>query len=486
MKVSGFRKFVRSDSAIRLAGVVCLAVALGALLHASGLGWKGIGIWALFVVGVVLFGESSGWARRIEESASPKDDSDKLPTGPASEPPSGAAGIPTTNANATGAPPPDVPKNVVAKEPDPEAWHRSGLTRSLMEVALMVVVALGWLNYTEATGRARQNQQFQQLMIDRLTKDLDGDLKRCLDSLGSALGGRQGGTGENVLKLDEEIKSALLDYLKNQSAQGNGVPWMTIVLIAAVLGLLFFVVKKHPSAAPIAGAAPLSIAMIEHAEHLSKFCGKEFWGLIAIFGVIAIVLMVVGFFVEGPADTDSGGGAKKIASPLTMGFSLMILVVSFAVVARCPSCSSCGGGAGVDHGPGPSPGNSHVSVLNSTDVTSLTKPLFGEGKSSPASKVDELKGEVLAGFKTGDKLLLLGSADCTRYSKGNDQLAQDRSNEIKSQLKQLIPSLKDDDFVVASNSLPEYVTCQKTDNMRAVFPFLIHTESKVSENAVPR
>jgi hypothetical protein len=56
------------------------------------------------------------------------------------------------------------PKNVLAKEPDPEEQHRRSLTRSLIEVVLMVAVAMGWLSYTQTMGRAQQDRQFQEQM----------------------------------------------------------------------------------------------------------------------------------------------------------------------------------------------------------------------------------------------------------------------------------------------------------------------------------
>jgi hypothetical protein len=222
----------------------------------------------------------------------------------------------------------------------------------------------------------------------------------------SALGKAQGANGptDNVLQIDSEIKSALLAYLKNQPAPGNGFPWVTIVLVGAVLGLLFFVVKKHPSAAPLAGAAPLAITIINQAEHLSKFCRTEFWVLVGVFVLIAVGLMVFDVWkklsINAPVD-NGPEGAKKIFSPFTMGFALLILVVAFVLVARCPECAGCAAK--------PSADGSHVSVLSTTDVRPLTAALFSQGDSSSATVgVDQLEKEVSAGRQKGDKVLLLG------------------------------------------------------------------------------
>ncbi len=441
-------------------------------MQAAGLGQRGIGIWWLFVLAVVLFGESGDWAKWFEEEWVE---------------PSEATAV-ASSAGDPGEQPKSLPVDL-SRDTGVEAQHRNDVMRSLIEVALMVLVALGWWNHAQTVGPAQGDRQFQEEILRRIDH-VDDELKRYLDRVAA------GPPGVNVprdlvLQIDSEMRRALLDYLKDRSSPRENIPWMTIALAGGVLVLLAFVIKKHPSAAPLAGAAPLAVVVIEHAEHLSKFCGVEFWGLVVFFGGVAIVLMVSGFFWaqtgNGPVDTGPEG-AKNIASPLTMGFSLMILVVAFALVARCPGCSSCVVKPGPEHGTGPGPDGTDgakASVLSSLSVKQLTPaPLFDAGDWSRASGVVQLDGKLGAIRQKGDKLLLIGSADCTPFSKGNEKLAGDRAEAIKTQLMQLDSSLTDDDFI--PEILHEHAKCEKDSALRSVFPFLIHSESKVVDRKTRR
>jgi flagellar motor protein MotB len=76
--------------------------------------------------------------------------------------------------------------------------------------------------------------------------------------------------------------------------------------------------------------------------------------------------------------------------------------------------------------------------------------------------------------KEGDTILLLGSADCTRYSAGNWKLAQDRADKIKKALEGEAEERKVD---VEARALKQHDACKPSDQLRAVFPILIRPES---------
>jgi len=79
--------------------------------------------------------------------------------------------------------------------------------------------------------------------------------------------------------------------------------------------------------------------------------------------------------------------------------------------------------------------------------------------------------------KEGDRLLLLGSADCMeihKSAKDNLDLARTRATKLKEQLLRDGVAREDE---VEIDLLPQYTRCAETKDLRAVFPFLAHAET---------
>src|SRR6202035_170882 len=87
-----------------------------------------------------------------------------------------------------------------------------------------------------------------------------------------------------------------------------------------------------------------------------------------------------------------------------------------------------------------------------------------------------------AAAKPGDLLLLLGSSDCTSIQKSKDmtnkELARSRAENVRRMLLDSGPLTEKD---VQAESLYQHQNCRESDDMRAVFPVLIHMEQEKPE-----
>lgn len=336
--------------------------------------------------------------------------------------------------------------------------------RRLMGVALVIVVALGlWLgSLWRASNQSR----------DRVEEELIALLGRPA--------ARPGMVNTN-LAIDPELKKALIEYFRNPPKPGEGFPWWLVVIGAIAAGALFFTTKEHPSAAPFVVVLPLAIAAVEHAEHLSKLCKGGFWGVAVVSLVIAGALIGVGIRRERglPPMTDRtgpGGEKKQLVSFVTMGFSMLILVWTFVVVGSCTDCSGCTGKGEAETpkcpNPPPPASSPQTGVLKVIPLEPL--PLFKAGSSRSVSGVDRLAQSLADKHpKENDVLLLLGSADCTRNSKGNQQLVLDRAAKVSADLGPFLHKARVDD----GNVLPQYKDgCRENKDLRTVFSFLIQQQ----------
>ncbi len=334
---------------------------------------------------------------------------------------------------------------------------RRNTARWLIGIALLVTMGFGLLLVSQ-----------MQLQNDQAKK---------MDTVIAALQQQHtaGGAG-NSGQLSSQLEKEMLDYFKNSSSRGDGfsvygaIPWIAVLLVAIAAIVLALAAKEHPSAAPVLGVIPLAIAVIEHAEHLSKLDEHAFWIVFSIFLAIALTIFWLGRGGDEQADDSAGEGKKKVASSLVIGFSLLVLVFVLALVGyrqqlepkeNCPVCVSAG-----------SPSAPATSKL---EIDTLeTTPLFDPGPRDHFRGSDEQLKQILEKTKEGDTILLLGSADCTRYSAGNWKLAQDRADKIKKALEGEAEERKVD---VEARALKQHDACKPSDQLRAVFPILIRPES---------
>ena len=305
----------------------------------------------------------------------------------------------------------------------------------------------------------------------------------------SGVGGNQvvmGGEPKDLsLHLGPELEKTLVDALRRMQGQGgggaggsggvaggSGFSWETVMLAAIAAGLLGWTVKKRPSAAPVVGAAELALTAIKNAEKLSRLDRRMFWVAMVTFLGVAVVFLIWGMVRmregdEGRADLDKGGEKKKLDSPLTIGFSALVLGWALVMVAYH---------AGAEP---PKPGEAKKEEVSVLSVKRLAPvPVFMRGNADPgtAKAYRELKDSFVASRREGDMLLLLGSADCIeihKSAKDNAELATKRAANVRSQL---LIDRAGNEGEIEIDSLPQYRRCGEMEDLRAVFPFLVHAE----------
>jgi hypothetical protein len=163
---------------------------------------------------------------------------------------------------------------------------------------------------------------------------------------------------------------------------------------------------------------------------------------------------------------------KAVESPLNIVFSLAVLL--WAVIIACYHAEPA---IGPVQPPRLTP---HANVLepplsgflpNSADPTKIT---------NSRADLRTWKTNVSnAAAQPGDLLLLLGSADCTAIQRSKDmtnaKLASNRAENVRRMLLDTGP-LTDKD--VRAESLYQHQNCRESEDMRAVFPVLIHMEQE--------
>ena len=127
----------------------------------------------------------------------------------------------------------------------------------------------------------------------------------------------------------------------------------------------------------------------------------------------------------------------------------------------------------------PRPGEAKKEEVSVLSVKRLAPvPVFMRGNADPgtAKAYRELKDSFVASRREGDMLLLLGSADCIeihKRAKDNAELATKRAANVRSQL---LVDHAGKEGEIEIDSLPQYRRCGEMEDLRAVFPFLVHAE----------
>jgi hypothetical protein len=411
----------------RLVGSVLLSVGLGLLLRPHDLPYWAYLLACGFVgVGAFLLAEGAGFRKKREGSAK-------------QAPESNATSVPTEG------------KAKVEAEPSDKAGME--MMRGLMAAALVILVALClWVGSLWKASYQAQNQ-IERELIALLARPVPGP-----------------GPANTGLQLNPDLEKVLIDYFRNPPQPTEGLPWF-LVAIGAVAAVLLFATKKNKEAAPVIAVIPLAAAAIKYSEHLSKFSTQPFkWVVIGSIGIaVGLMALAIFYWFMGPQEEKR----KVVTAIFTMGFSVLILLWTFLLVAWCSDCPiTTSGGGGTPPDPGPPKPGSWVVKLNVDRLEPL--PLFNSGKSITSDKktsFSKLESQLKGSFQPGDLLLLFGSTDCVRYSKGNDTLASERAIQIRDQL---MHSLKPDDIKL--ESITQNDQCKEKQDTRAVFPFLVHGE----------
>ncbi|HWW97534.1 MAG TPA: hypothetical protein VNY74_07545 [Edaphobacter sp.] len=431
----------KSQLIVRAAGICSIFLAVGGLLRLGGTGWWLIGALALLGLGMILAGLPEilfGWNRFGRKESRPF-----------------RAGV--TTGKMTG-----MKRNGPGKIPgEIMAW--------LAAIAFLVTMGFGLLLVSQIQASQRQSDEM-----------------KTLDAAIAALQQQRppgGAPGGSFVQLNPELEKAMLKYFDDSSTRANGVslfgaiPWITVLLVAIAAIVLALAAKEHPSAAPVLGVIPLAIAVIEHAEKLSRLDAGSFWVVFAVFIAIAFTLIWWGRDGDS-ADVSARGEKKKVDSLPVMGFSLLVLLFVLVYLGyrqqpeqkgSCPIC--------VTPGPPPTPAMSKLQI-DPIDQT----PLFDPGLHEHFRGSEEQLKQILKNTREGDTLLLLGSADCTSYTGENAKLAQDRANTIKKALESDANKGKVD---IEARALKQHDSCKAADQLRAVFPVLIRPVSAGVESKNP-
>jgi hypothetical protein len=336
----------------------------------------------------------------------------------------------------------------------------------LVGIAVLVTMGFGLLLVSQIQASQRQNDEIRKL-------------EAAIAALQQQHSPR-GAPASGFVQLNPELERAMVDFFNNPSMRGNGlslfgaIPWITVLLVAIAAIVLALAAKEHPSAAPVLGVIPLSIAVIEHAEKLSRLDESVFVQVCAIALVVALALILLPFSRLGRdgdrADVSTRGEKRKVDSLPVMGFSLLVLVFVLVYLGyrqkpeEKTNCSVCAGGT-----PPSAPASSKLQI----DSLSAT-PLFDPGPHGHLRGSDEQLKRILENTQKGDTILLLGSADCTSYTGGNAKLAQDRADTIKRALES---EAKTGNVDVEARALKQHDACKAADQLRAVFPVLIRPQS---------
>jgi uncharacterized membrane protein len=296
---------------------------------------------------------------------------------------------------------------------------------------------------------------------------------------------------ETTLHLSAGVEDALTHYLKNGSSAagenslfsgGRGVA--LFLLLAAGAGLIAWAIRKRPAVAAPLSAAGLAAAVIKNPEYLSRLGRGSFVYVLILFSVVMVVLLFLSVreFLHHRTPRDEEGEEsdgkqrmekKSVESPLNIVFSLAVLL--WAVIIACYHTEPAA--APPLPPPGPIATISKVPQVIPLGAISGFQPY--------SSKIEDLKTYSLTALKSdlrnngagpGDLLLLLGSADCTAIHANNmtnEQLAKNRAYTIDEMLSRSGVLMGEK---VLADSLYQHERCRGSEDMRAVFPVLIHME----------
>lgn len=340
-------------------------------------------------------------------------------------------------------------------------------------------------------------------LSDRIEKDIASYLEN------PPWAGDHRAPGETTVRLSPELEKALASYFNKPLGSGRGMSWITVVLIAIGAGLLIWAIARRPAAAPVIGAAELATLVIENAEHLSRPGGTDFWwfeyGLLLI-GFLALLAGAIQLYRTDKSEQENSQEAKRavdskddgaetaISAPapswipdwnsikaflarskasseeslLTIGFSVLTLAWAILFVAHQPAAYP--------------QAESPRQQSKVSEPVLLPAPEFEERKWVKPTGVPALLDALgKPEAKQGGMLLLLGSADCTRWKSPQDRLdnqtlALKRADEVSGFLQDAGFG-KSGGLQILTKALPQYAGCKGKADLRAVYPFLIRTDN---------
>ena len=245
-----------------------------------------------------------------------------------------------------------------------------------------------------------------------------------------------------------DLEKALTQFLEKQQKQDSGgsiFPWgvagiVVVVLIVAAIIVAGRVAKEHPATAVPLGAAGLAGAAIKEADHLSRLDPATFYGVLGLFAAAGVFAVLFGWRqtmpgAHGPVDAAAAGepnrpaAAKVVESPMNILFSIAILLWALMMVCyRAP--------AKPEIKPVGQPAGTKVTATMLPAITAFSP--YSQAVSNQGPAIASLASSAMAqGARSGDVLILLGSADCQAIhapGDSNEMLAKRRANAVRNLL----------------------------------------------------
>jgi hypothetical protein len=137
----------------------------------------------------------------------------------------------------------------------------------------------------------------------------------------------------------------------------------------------------------------------------------------------------------------------------------LILVWSLLLLARPPGAQPARENCGL---------NPHPPIPVVGQIKRLDPVTFAGLDSFSQTSINKLKEDIPKQAPQGGVLFLIGSTDCTHFSKGNMWLADKRASKVSDDLGE-IPDVS----IKTPYDLPQHERCKPTAELRAVFPYIV-------------
>lgn len=327
-------------------------------------------------------------------------------------------------------------------------------------------------------GMAKLSDQLAKVLIGRITN-------------GSAP--PNGILPSSEVKLDPQLEQALWQHVQKPAPATSGLIWILLAVIGVIVAgaLIAFVFIQKPEASTLSVAVTIFGAVtafvVKLAAQKPHLPSQVPWWIITVSMTAtgaAASLIVAGLVLKRQtADPAAHGGfpeeqreertrrGLEAAALLVYGLSAILVALVPAMVFSgedtgkkpCPDCAQAAVMA---------PGELKVSKLN--PITNLGD---GDDIVNSARIQALITNATSLDMKSGDILLLLGSADCRAVKKGgrwpnNEALAAARADSARQGLdgKPELSGVR-----VQAKPLPQHIGCQPSPDVRAVYPFLIQS-----------
>jgi hypothetical protein len=234
------------------------------------------------------------------------------------------------------------------------------------------------------------------------------------------------------------------------------------------------------------------LAAIKNADHLSKLSGRMFWVLIITHLVFTTACLIVALrIIRAKSDGDGDRPANpksadnKESSPLATLFSLVVLSWAVVLVLYRPEPTKEPTKETPTHSASPRPVSNPYPVrqLGPVPIFPKSLPASLSDNSPEPEEIGPLRQALQdANPKSGDVLLLLGSADCTPFrgnekrekntKDANSELAERRAKTVGNRQE---PTAEKLGVVIRSKALQQHSSCKEAPDLRGVYSFLIRS-----------